>query len=352
MPFARPTLADLIDRAAADIATRLPGADARLRRSNLNVLAQVHAGATHGLYGRLDYLARQLIIDTAEAEYLDRYGAIWGVARKAAAPAKGNVTFTGNNGVNIPAATQLLRSDGAAFTTDALGVIAAGSAVIAVTATLAGAAGNTAANAPLTLAQPIAGANGSPTVAAGGLSQGADKETDDALRARIITRISTPPQGGDQDDYVAWALQVAGVTRVWCKPLYTGAGTVSVFFVRDDDAGSIIPDAGEIAAVQAYIDARRPVTAAVTVLAPIADALNFTFTVLDPNTQAVKDTIIASLADLLRREAQPGGTLLLSHIREAISLAAGENNYTLTAPAADVVSAASHMPTLGAFVWP
>ena len=352
MPFARPTLAELIDRSASDIETRLPGADARLRRSNLNVLARVHAAAVHGLYGHLDFLARQLMIDTAEIEYLDRWSAIWGVPRKAAAAAKGNVTFTGTNGTNVPAATQLLRSDGAAFTTDGAGVIAAGTLTLAVTASLAGAAGNTDMNALLNLAAPIAGINGSATVAAGGLSQGADTESDDSLRARLIARIATPPQGGDKDDYIAWAKEVAGVTRAWVYPLLTGAGTVTVYFVRDDDAGTIIPDAGEIAALQAYIDARRPVTATVTVLAPVADPLAFTFTMLDPNTQAVKDAITAELADLLRREAQPGGTILLSHIREAISLAAGENNFTLTVPAADVVSAAGHMSTMGAIAFP
>jgi uncharacterized phage protein gp47/JayE len=352
MPWTRPTIQELIDRAAADVEARIPGSDARPRRSNLNVLARVNAGAAHGLYGRLDYLARQIIPDTADVEELERWCAAWNVQRKAAALAKGNVTFTGTNGTNIPAASQLTRSDGALYTTDALAVIAAGVALVAVTAVAAGAAGNLDAAALLTLSTPIAGINGSATVAAGGLSQGADTESDDSLRARLIARISKPPQGGDKDDYLAWALEVAGVTRAWCYPLELGAGTVTVRFVRDADAGSIIPDAGEVAAVQAYIDARRPVTANVTVVAPIADPLAFVFTLLDPNTQATKDAISASLTNLLQLDAQPGGTLLLSHIREAISLAVGENNYTLTAPAADVVSATGHMPTLGAITWP
>ena len=352
MPFARPTLTDLIDRAAGDFAARLPGADARLRRSNLGVMARAHSGAVHGLYGHLDFISRQIILDTADAEFLDRWGSVWGISRKAAAPAKGNVTFTGADGTNIPAGTQLLRSDGAAFTTDALGVIAGGSALIAATASVAGAAGNTVLNSPLTLAAPIAGANGVATVAAGGLAQGADAETDDSLRARLVARISLPPQGGAKTDYVAWALQVAGVTRAWCYPQELGAGTVTVRFVRDLDAGTIIPDAGEVAAVQAYIDALRPVTANVTVLAPIAVPLAFTFTVIDPNTQAVKDAITAALTDLLSREASPGGTILLSHIREAVSNAAGENNFTMTAPAADVVSATGNMSTLGVITYP
>lgn len=78
MPFQRPTLPQLIERAAADIESRLPGTDPRLRRALLGVLARTHAGAVHGLYGALDWLARQIIPDTAEAEILDRWADWWG----------------------------------------------------------------------------------------------------------------------------------------------------------------------------------------------------------------------------------------------------------------------------------
>jgi hypothetical protein len=41
-------------------------------------------------------------------------------------------------------------------------------------------------------------------------------------------------------------------------PNELGLGTVVVRFVRDLDVGSIFPDAGEVAAVQAKLDAERP----------------------------------------------------------------------------------------------
>ncbi|MCU1276555.1 MAG: Baseplate J-like protein [bacterium] len=350
MPFARPTLAALIDRAAADIQARLPGSDARLRRSNLDVLARVHAGAVHGLYGHLDFLSRQIIVDTAEADYLDRWASIWGVTRNPAVAATGSVVFTGANGAIIPAGTSLQRSDGAGFTTAADATIVAGTATATASAALPGATGNTDANALLNFSSAVPSVNGQATVGAGGLTQGTDVEEDDSLRARLLSRIQQPPQGGAKADYIAWALQVSGVTRAWPYPGELGAGTVTLRFVRDDDAGSIIPDAGEVAAVQAYIDARRPVTAALTVVAPIADVLNFTIQ-LTPNTAAVQAAVQAELQDLLRREAQPGGTLLLSHIREAISVAAGETDSIVTVPAATVVSAVGHIPIMGVITW-
>jgi uncharacterized phage protein gp47/JayE len=350
MPFPRPDLAALIDRAASDIETRLPGVDARLRRSNLNVLARVHAGAAHGLYGYLDWLSRQVIYDTAEQDILERWTGIWGISRKAAAPAKGNLNFTGTNGAVIPAGTLLQRSDNAQFTTDAEATIVVGTATVAITAQAAGQSGNTAANAKLTLASVISGVNTQATVATGGLTQGAEIEADDDLRARFLARIRQPPHGGASFDYVTWALEVAGVTRAWVYSLELGAGTVTVRFVRDDDA-SIIPDAGEVAAVQAYIDALRPVTADVTVVAPVAVALNFSIQLVTATTQAVKDAVTAELTDLLRREAEPGGTILISHIREAVSIAAGEYDHVLTVPAANVTHTVGQIATMGTITW-
>ncbi len=349
MAFNRPTLPQLIERGAADIGTRLPSTDARLRRSVLGALARMHAGAVHGLYGYLDWLSRQILPDTADGEILARWANVWGVTRKAAAQAKGSVTLTGTNGAIVPAATVLQRSDGVEFTTDAEVTIAAGTAIAAVTASEGGTAGNTAAGSALTFVSPIAGVNSSATVTAAGLTQGTDTESDDDLRERLLTRIQLPPQGGTAADYVAWAKEVAGVTRAWCYPNELGVGTVTVRFTRDDDA-SIIPDAAEVAAVQAHIDPLRPVTAALTVVAPIAVPLNFTIT-LAPNTAAVQAAVAAELADLLRREAEPGGTILLSHIREALSVAAGETNHVLTAPAADVTHTTGQLATMGTLTW-
>ena len=349
MPFVRSTLAQIIDRVAADINGRLPGADARLRRSVLGVLARQSAGVAHGLYGYLAYLGRQILPDVNEAEYLDRWANIWGVTRKAAAAAKGNITVTGTNGVTVPAGTALQRSDGAEFTTDADGTIASGTATIAVTASVGGAAGNTAASSSLTFTTPLAGINSVATVAAGGLTAGTDIETDASLRARLLERLRRPPHAGTKEDYIAWAREVAGVTRAWCYPLEGGLGTATVRFVRDDDA-SIIPDAGEVSAVQAYIDARRPIGATITVAAPVAVPLNFSIT-LTPNTQAVRDAVTAELTDLLRREAEPGGTILLSHIREAVSTAAGETDSVVTAPAANVAHTTGQIATMGTITW-
>jgi uncharacterized phage protein gp47/JayE len=54
---------------------------------------------------------------------------------------------------------------------------------------------------------------------------------------------------------------------------------------------------------------------------------------------------------MLLRDAEPGGTILISHIREAISIAAGEVDHVLSAPAANVTHASGQLATFGAITW-
>lgn len=344
--YSRPTLSEIVTRTRADLVSRL-SADDILRRADADVYARVLAGLAHGLYGYVDWLANQIIYDTAEAEFLARWASIWGVTRKPASTATGSVTFAVSSGAVIPSGTLLQALDGVQYQTTADATVTVPTATASVAALVAAATGNRTTGQALTLVSPVTGVQSSAT--AGELTGGADLESDDDLRARLIDRIQQPPHGGDAHDYVTWALEVPGVTRAWCFPLELGEGTVTVRFVRDDDA-SLIPDAGEVAAVQAYIDALRPVTAAVTVVAPTAVPLAFSIAVA-PNTAAVKAAVQAELSDLIARESKPGGTIYLSHIRAAISAAVGEDNYTMSAPSADVTNTAGNMTTLGTITW-
>jgi uncharacterized phage protein gp47/JayE len=73
---------------------------------------------------------------------------------------------------------------------------------------------------------------------------------------------------------------------------------------------------------------------------------------LSPNTASVQAAVQAELEDLFRREAgvedgAGSGTVLLSHIREAISRAEGETDHVLVSPAADVTLSAGEIATVG-----
>jgi uncharacterized phage protein gp47/JayE len=349
MSFTRPPLATLVERAEADIETRLPGADARLRRSNLNVLARVHAGAVHGLYGYLEWLARQIILDTADDEFLERHASVWGIVRKPATPAVGAVEVTGNEGAAIPVGSTLVRPDGVQYLTESEAWIVDGSATIYLSAVLPGQAGNAAPGGQLSFDTPINGIQARTTIGPDGMTLGTDIEPDADLRARLLLRIQEPPHGGAAHDYIAWALSVPGVTRAWVYPNELGLGRVTVRFVRDNDL-SLIPDTAEVQAVQDYIDTVRPVTARTTVVAPVPVPLNFVIDIA-PDTPGVRLAVEEELRDLIRRESAPGVMILLSHINEAISLAGGEHDHYLLSPTANIPHAAGEMAVFGSITW-
>lgn len=358
MPFARASLGELIDRVRGDLRGRLEIGGPLLRRAMADVLGAVWAGAVHTAYGLVDFAFRQMFADTAEREQLLRAAAPYGITPVAATFATGNVTATGTNGTPILAET-ILRLDAATSYRVTTGqVIASGTATLPVAAVLAGAGGNLPAGTALSFESPVDFVDSSTTVATGDITGGDDGDAGDAgterIRTRYKLRLQEPPAGGRDADYIAFALTVAGVTRVWVFPNELGLGTVVVRFVRDNDV-SIFPDAGEVAAVQAAEDAERPITAAVTVAAPTSLAVAFTIHVV-PDNADTRAAIAAELVDLMGRVAEPGdgagrGTILLSQINTVIGGAEGVTDFSMTVPSANVVPATGQLPVLGAITW-
>lgn len=361
MPFARPTLAELIDRIRGDLRGRLEVDGPLLRRAMIDVLGAVWAAAVHTLYGFLDWLSRQLFGDTAEREQLLRKAALYGIFPAAATFAAGNVAALGVNGSVIPTDTILRLDAVTTYRVTSGQTIASGTATLPVVAVLAGAAANLVAGVALTFESPIPGVNAAAAVAPGGLAGGFDGDVGDAgterVRARYLLRLQEPPEGGADQDYIGWALAAPGVgaTRAWTFPNELGLGTVVVRFVEDNNLVSIFPGPTDVAAVQAALDAQRPITAVPTATAPTSLAVAFTLHIV-PDTTDTRAAVTAELVDLLQRVAEPGdgagrGTVLISQIRTAIGVAEDVTDYTLTVPSADVVPGTGQLPTVGVITW-
>lgn len=349
MAFNRPTLKELNDRIAADFKSWFQATGAFLRRSLIIVLSKVLAGASHLMHGHLSYIAEQVMPDTATTN-LERWASIWKIPRKAATFASGNLSMTGVDGSTIPATTIFSRSDGVQYGVQADATIASGVVTVSLLALEAGSLGEADAGTELTLVSPIAGVDSTGVVAVGGLTGGNDEETIEALRARLLERIANPPLGGTENDYIKWAKEVPGVTRAWCFPNYYGPGSVGVTFVRDNDA-SIIPDGSEVTEVADYLETKRPITANVITFAPIADPIDFTIHI-SPDTAAIRAAVQAELSDMIFRDGTPkGGTILLSHMDEAISLATDENDHVMSSPTVNHVSLSGYLPQLGTITW-
>jgi uncharacterized phage protein gp47/JayE len=350
MPISTPTLPAIAQSGQATIATRLQGADATPPRSVLGVLVKVLAGAVDGLYGAIQTVADDIIYDTASTDALIRWAAIWGIRRDAPTAASGAVQFTGAANQTVPAGILLARADGVQYgLTSAVALDGTGAGTGTVICTGAGAITNTAAGGTLRLTSAPAGVASTATVGAAGLTGGNDIETPEHLLEQLLQRIRETPQGGSNADYEGWALSVPGVTRVWVYPWWQGTGTVGVTFMMDGRANAV-PAAADVAAVQAAIDAVRPVAAPTFVFAPTPQPLAFTIH-LNPDSAAIRAAVTAQLASLIANQCVPGGTLLYTHIWAAISAAAGEVDFTLQAPLANVTAPAGSIITLGAIAW-
>ena len=198
-------------------------------------------------------------------------------------------------------------------------------------------AANCDAGAAWRLSSPISGIDSTFTIDAD-IDDGSDLEDIEDLRDRLITRMQTPPRGGSEADYETWAKATPGVdvrSAIVIKD-YAGDGTIGVVITIDAD--DPIPSEPQRAAVEAYVDPLRPIVLRdFDVVAAVAQDVTYSIQI-SPVTDAVKDAIKASLAELHARDAVPGGTLLLSHINEAISAATGETDHILIAPVANVAA--------------
>ena len=360
MPFARPTLTQLIQRASSDITAGLQAGTALLRFSNLTILGKVIAKAANALYGYLDFIALQANPFTATGEYAVAWGALKGVFTKGATSAGGPITFVGTNGIVVPAGTTVIRGDGATFVTTADATIAMQSASAPVVAAIAGSAGNTPAGTSFSLGKGIAGISSS-AVAAAGLQGGADVEAIDDFKARYLQIYAAPPQGGAPGDYLEWAETMSGVTRAWARPNGMGAGTVVVYFMMDDAEAVYggfpqgtngvataetrdTPATGDQLLVANAIYPLRPATALVYAVAPGQNVLGFTIAGMAGASVATKGLVQAAIQSAILTNSSPGGVTLsdgtaggitqISAIEKAIAAIPAAAGFVITGVAA------------------
>jgi uncharacterized phage protein gp47/JayE len=356
MPWKTPTLKDT-RRMTRDYVLSQLKAKAMVPNSSLRIMSDAQSGLTHLTLLYLDWLAKQLLPDTAEKEWLDRHGQIWLVnadgskGRKAATYASGVVRFGGTQGFSVPTGTLLNGANALQYQTVTMAEIASGgygdASAVALTA---GTAGNLPDGDALALATPIQSITSA--VLFGDMTGGVDTETDDQLRERILHRIQNPPMGGALEDYVTWALAVPGVTRAWAAA-EQGPGTMTVRFLMDDlyPDNYGLPQPSDIATVTDYIESKRPVTVTeMYVLAPVLFFYDIAIINLTEDDPTVRARIEAAIRDLEFMRSKPGQTWYRSWVDEAVSSAVGEETHELVYQTTEM-EAPGYMPTLGTVLY-
>lgn len=213
-------------------------------------------------------------------------------------------------GASLPAASQLVHvPSGVTFIT-AEGYILSGDfmdiRVIAVSDQSGGGGlgtvGNLTAGSVLSFANPLGGVGRTATVI-NQVVTGADAETSDQYRIRVVTRFQLRPQGGAYVDYKLWAESAAGIKQAFP---YTAdePGQVDVYIESSTETDGI-PTTAQLEAALASINydnstgmaTRRPVSAFVNVF-PIA-RIGFTVEVIGLSVQnepAVREEISSALS--------------------------------------------------------
>jgi len=166
----------------------------------------------------------------AWGDYLDDHGETIGVARKNAAKASGEATFTGTDDTIIPVGTRVGNpqtapdEDPVEFVTMVGAIISGGVVTVGIEADAPGSRFNVAIGTITELLNAPAGVTSVTNTAA--TSGGTDVEPDDVYRDRILLELSSPQGAGNAADYERWALVYAGIGFCTVEPLWDGPGTV------------------------------------------------------------------------------------------------------------------------------
>jgi len=357
MSYTRPTQEQIYNDTKADLFSRFPNLDPTLANSMALAVVSVETAAISGNYDYLDWILMQIFVDTATAENLDRWGAIFGVYRQAAAKATGTVSATGTVGVGLVGVGEELQTVGGTVfvLTQALDFTASSPQTATVEAKEFGFDGNVPAATQLDFVQSWAGVADFATVDSNALTGGRTREDDDSFRAVVLNTLAEPPKGGALYDYDRWAREAAAVTRTFVRnwengPLYGDSlslGQILVYFAMDDTYSDGIPLAGDVATLLAYIKTKQPGGAQVTVTAPVALVVNFNVTIL-PNNATTQAATEESLENIIIEAGVVGGEIPLNKFQEAMAAVPGLTSWTLNTPAAGVAAGVGELHTMGA----
>lgn len=267
--------------------------------------------------------------------------------------------YNGSFEIVVTSATTFTYEITATPSTPATGTItaAADMASISVQSDDFGLNTNVDAGSQITITSPIAGLNDTAFVQYGGIAGGADLESDDDFRVRVLDRWQNPVAHFNVQAIINKAKEITGVTRVWVEENTPALGQVTIYFMR----GSSIPTAGEIEDVKNKILEIKPANttdANVIVGAPTPITINFNFTSLTPNTTDMQNAITESLQQLFAEGTNVGENLSRfayeSAIYNTVDTVSGDrvSAFSLSVPAGDVAIASGELAVLGTVTYP
>lgn len=313
---------------------------------DMSLRMYVMAAQIFALENQLEFSLRQAYPQSAEGEYLDSHAAVRGIARGEASRANGNIRFYVEEAAETPitVAEGVVCTDavGTEFITLVSGTIAAGSLYcdVEAAAVLAGETGNVPAGAVCHMPLAPVGVAGCRNTAA--FAGGSAGESDESLRARVLSSYSSLPNGANAAYYEQQALAVDGVYAVQVLPRKRGLGTVDVVVASKEG----LPDQTTLSRVKGILDAQREICVDIAVYGPEIKPVNIEIELASGDFAAAKAAVEKALGDYFTG-ALLGKGLMLAHIGNAVYKAKGVDNYHILSPQYDMAAAEGVLPVLG-----
>lgn len=324
-----PTTSELSASIVGAIEAKIGQSVPLLPKAFIRVLSKVLAATFITLYKYIGFIGLQLFVRTTSGSPTMINGETltplieWGRLIGLGDPLKAtqtelSITITVENQTGVlPSGSQLLGdTNGVMYLT--IGAVLLNAPTVPATVRASadpngsggvGAIGNLDPGAILNFANPLPNVARS-TVVIQQLVTGADAETTEAYRQRVIDRFQRRPQGGAYADYAIWGEEVAGIARVYP---YTAddPGEVDVFVESATEVDGI-PTQAQMDAVfesierdQSGLASRRPANAFVNVLPIIRTGFDVTVVGLVANDLATVQADITAAVAAYFLQAEP-----------------------------------------------
>lgn len=313
-----------------------------------DLAARLYATAAqlYSLYAQADWVNRQCFPQTATGEYLDYHAQLRALERKGAEYARGTVRFYGDGAGDsertIPAGTVCMTQGYVRFATLEEGVLAAGESYVdvPVQAVSAGAAGNVKAGSIKMLATTPVGITGCSNPTA--MTQGADEESDEQLRRRILGSFARLPNGVNSAYYEQLAMATDQIVAAVAIPKKRGIGTVDVVITTRKG----VPDQERLDEVRQKLEKNREIAVDVAVTGPETVPVDVGLRVLGQNAEGASAAVEQAVRDWFSGSLL-GKDVLRAQLGNLVYGIDGVENYELVLPEQDVTVERGQLPVLG-----
>lgn len=267
MPFKIPSMTATRDFIRALFKGHFPNRNVGTNKSYHSRRLAVLAAATTQLHKHVDTVQRDLMPTTSPDGVVDEWGDINGTgARKAATPARkaaaGRVRGTLAS-VALLGEQLVHQNSGLRFALASQATIPAALFIDAdIVAVDTGSATRLKKGEVIEFVNTIAGIEKQVVLQKDLDEDGFDREQYGAYRNRMLDTWGKPVSGGNQSDFVKWALEVPGITAAFGYPNRAGQGTGDVVALHSGTGAARLPNLAKRTEVLNHLKTRFPSTLA------------------------------------------------------------------------------------------